>query len=118
MGAIKMQDAGVRLILDVSQLEGRSLNYLALPEISEFQYLKDALDIIRPYYIDIYVKVDLKAVYRSCGICQDDRWLAGLKWIFSSMLHFQYLIDYLLPFGERKSSYHFINITQSVRLMV
>ena len=116
MGAIKKQDGGVRLILDASQLEGRSLNDLASPEVSEFQSLKDALDIIHPYYF--CAKVDLKAAYRSCGIREEDRRLAGLKWKFSAAPDFQYLIDNRLPFGARKSAYHFNNITQSVRRMM
>ena len=116
LGAIDKPDGGIRLIHDASRPVGASLNDLASVEDSEFQSFKDVLDILQPF--NYCAKVDLQGAYRTCGIRNCDRELTGLKWKFMDSSQYVYLQDNRLPFGARKSVYHFNNITQAIKRMM
>lgn len=116
LGAIPKNDSGIRLIHDASRPVGRSLNDLASREECKFQTFNDAVSLLRKN--SYCAKVDLQAAYRSCGIREKDKFLTGLKWKFTGSDHFVYMTDNRLPFGARKSVYHFNRITQSIRRMM
>jgi hypothetical protein len=116
LGAIPKADSGIRLIHDASRPEGGSLNDLASRETCKFQSFKDVLDIITPN--GYCATVDLKSAYRSCGIRESDKVLTGLKWKFTGTDYCIYMQDNRLPFGSRKSVYHFHRITQSIKRMM
>lgn len=113
IGAIEKPDGSVRLIHDASRPEGQSLNDLASREPCKFQTFNDVINILIP---DGYcAKIDLKCAYRSCGIRDCDTNLTGLKWKFAGSDKYVYIKDTKLPYGARKSVYHFNKLTQAVK---
>lgn len=116
LGAIPKSNSGVRLIHDASRPEGRSLNDLASKEHCKFQTFNEALSNISES--SYCAKVDIHAAYRACSIRKKDTLLTGLKWKFTGSDHFVYMVDNRLPFGARKSVYHFNRLTQAIRRMM
>ena len=116
IGAIPKTDSAIRLIHDASRPEGRSLNDIASREICKFQTFNDALANISEN--SFCAKLDIKMAYRTCSIREKDTLLTGLKWKFTGSDHFVYMKDNRLPFGARKSVYHFNRLTQAIRRMM
>ena len=113
LGAIEKSDGSVRLIHDASRPEGHSLNDLASREPCKFQTFKDVLNVVS--HNCFCAKLDLHHSYRACGIRECDKELTGLKWKFKGSDSYVYIKDNRLPFGARKSVYHFNNLTQAVK---
>ena len=117
LGAIPKPGSNkVRLIHDCSRPQGGALNDLADPEGFSYQTIKDAAGYIGPG--DYLAKVDLECAYRSVKIHPTDFGLTGLAWTFEGEENPTLLYDQRLPFGAKKSPYHYTTLTQAVRAIL
>ena len=89
-----------RLILDLSALEGCSVNDGISKDICSLLYMSvdDVADrIVSMGKGSLMPKFDLKAAYRNVPVHPDDRWFLGMVW--EDMLY----VDTVLPFGLRSA---------------
>jgi hypothetical protein len=113
LSAVPKSNGDIRVVHDLSQPDGLSLNDFATKQPFTYQTIEEAIEFLEPgWYM---AKVDLQAAYRSVAINPAHSVFTGLKWTFEGQAYPTYMIDTKLPFGARYSPYVFNRITQAVR---
>lgn len=117
LGAIPKKDStDVRLIHDCSRPVSSSLNSHADCEHYSYDTVDKVKANIKP---GAYMaKIDLKSAYRHVPIHPSNYAATGLKWKFTGVATFTYLIDTKLPFGAKRSPEIFHRLTQSITRMM
>ena len=113
IAAIPKSDGDVRIIHDLSQPPGNSLNDHAKKVPCKYQCFNDALSFLQPNFF--CCKVDLKSAYRSVHIKEAQRILTGLEWHFKDNEDSVFLQDKALPFGCSRAPFIFNKITLAVK---
>ena len=100
IGAIPKKDGTVRLVMDLSQPRGKSINEGIEKEDFNIQYSKfdDATSMIRTAGRDCLLsKLDIKHAYRLLPVRSDQWHMLAYRW------NGKYYVDMVLPFGMRSS---------------
>lgn len=113
LSAVPKPGGDIRLVHDLSQPEGESVNDFATKQPFSHESVEDAINLIGPQWY--MAKVDLKSAYRSVAIKPAHRQFTGLKWTFRGDASPTYMVDTRLPFGARHSPFVFNRITQAVK---
>ena len=101
-----------RLIVDLSSLQGQSVNDGIDPESWHPQYIKmdDIIKMVSKFGPGaLMAKFDIESAYRNIAINPSDRHLLGLKWRDA------YYIDLALPFGLRSAPAIFNSVAELVK---
>ncbi|MEM6772491.1 MAG: reverse transcriptase domain-containing protein, partial [Bacteroidota bacterium] len=100
-----------RLIIDLSALEGRSVNDGIDPDNFSLQYIKvdDVITMVGRLGVGaLMAKFDVLSAFRNVPIHPADRHLLGMKW------RGNYYVDLALPFGLRSAPFIFDSIASLV----
>ena len=100
LGAVEKSDSSVRLILDLSQPRGASVNENIADEYCSVKYASfdEAVRMVQKQGVGAYMaKVDIRHAFRLCPVREADWPLLCYVW------KGQYYIDTRLPFGGRSS---------------
>ena len=100
LGAVEKRDSTVRLILDLSQPRGSSVNESIMDEYCSVKYssFDEAVKMVRQMGVEGYMaKVDIRHAFRLCPVREADWPLLCYVW------QGKYYVDTRLPFGGRLS---------------
>ena len=100
LGAVEKRDASVRLILDLSQPRGSSVNEAIIDKYCSVKYTSfdDAVKMVRKMGVKGYMaKIDIRHAFRLCPVRRADWPLLCYVW------QGRYYVDTRLPFGGRSS---------------
>ena len=123
LGAAPKSDGTARLVLDLSQPAGHSINdYISKEEFpTSYTHFDIATELVMTYGTGcLLTKVDIKHAYRLLPVRPEDWPLLVFCW------QGQYYVDLVLPFGGRSSASIFTSfadlvcwiLTNKIRLMV
>ena len=104
-----------RLILDLSSLEGRSVNDGIRPELCSLSYVSidnAARAVARAGRGALLAKIDIKSAYRIVGVHPEDRLLLGMLW------DEELYVDTALPFGLRSAQKIFTSLADALEWVV
>ena len=105
-----------RILTDSSMPSGRSMNDFAEIDPFKYQFVQDALKIIKPG--DYLAKVDLSNAFRSVSIHPSNFKATGIKWKFCGDDKFTYLMDQRLCFGGKRAPGIFDSLSHAVRAIM
>ena len=100
LGAVEKSDSSVRLILDLSQPRGSSVNENIMDEYCSVKYTSfdEAVRMVKKQGVGAYMtKVDIRHAFRLCPVRVSDWPLLCYVW------KGKYYVDTRLPFGGRSS---------------
>ena len=104
-----------RVIVDLSALEGASVNDAISPELCSLTYCgveEASKELARLGQGTVMAKIDIKSAYQVVPVHPDDRWLLGLKW--KGALY----VDTTLAFGLRSAPKIFTAIADAAQWII